>query len=303
MLFLNLLVTVVVVLVVDDRILALKIMTGSTVASALGILLIRFFIFVKANAILSHVRELGYQTWPGVFRSVYRDYLKRYTLPMQLTGLFWYFTENLAIFIFARMGLMREAGIYSLVSRIYGVPRKFIPQMISTVFPRLVVSRQRDEAAFRLKYVRLSWGKLAAHAVFGTALLAGYPLIIKLAGLTHSGTLVFLFTAFSFNLVLHALVISNSNLILLSTDARWVLVTTGLRALVVAGVTIALIRPYQAAGAAIALVVSTLFTLAMYIFENRRDGVLTFGMNARQIGATFLLFGVWLIVIKLTGIW
>jgi O-antigen/teichoic acid export membrane protein len=299
----NLLVTVFVVLTTTDLILGLKITTASTVLTALILLFIRFGMFWRISGIWGEMRELHPRTWPQAFRSVYHEGIRRYTSPMQLTGLFWYLSENLAVFVFARMGLMREAGIYSLVGRIYGVPRKFIPQLISVIFPRLVVSKERDEEAFRRKYVLLSWGKLGAHAVIGTVLLASYPLIVKIVNLPHDGTVLFLFAAFSFNLLLHAIVISNSNVIMLSTDTRWVLLTTGLRAIVISVVTFALVPTLKASGAAIALVISSVISMAMYVFETRREGTLSLGVNMRQFGAAVALASLWLAVIVAVLAW
>jgi O-antigen/teichoic acid export membrane protein len=291
--FLNLVVTAVVVWLVDDRIFGLKIMTGSMILSAGTILLIRYLIFRRIATCLTEIRSLSPSRWPLMFRGVYQDHLKNYTLPLQLSGIFWYLTENLPVLVFGRMGLMSEAGVYNLVSRIFGVPRKFIPQLITMIFPRLIESKTRDKEVFSRKYVLLSWGHFGVHAALATLLFVAMPLIAILAKISPDKTLMLLFGAFSFNLVIHAMVTSNGNLILLSTDTRWVLLTSGLRALAVVLMNIILIPLWHGPGAALALVISTVFVLGMYILENRREGILSPSLNAKQFLAAVGVAGVW----------
>jgi O-antigen/teichoic acid export membrane protein len=201
------------------------------------------------------------------------------------------------------MGLMAEAGVYSLVSRIFTTPRKFIPQILNMVMPKLIVSRDRDPELFRRKYVLLSWGQFGIHAALATALLAALPLFQMLAGVPRSPVVLFLFGAFSFNLMLHALVTSNSNLILLSHDTRWVLLTSGLRAAVVSALNLTLIPLWHASGAAAAFLVSSLVVLGMYFYENRRSGILGAGTNGGQFATALGVAGVWALAAKAVGAW
>lgn len=299
----NLVVTIIVSLSVDDRITGLKITAFSTLVSASTVMLMRLLLFTRNVEVAAHLRALRVRQWPDITRSVYRQYLRTYTLPLQLTGVFWYLTENLAVILFARAGLMAEAGIYSLINRIFSVPRKFVPQLLSAIMPRLVISKERDPAVFGPKYVLLSWGQWGVHAVFASALLAALPLIQTLSGLPRGTSVLVLFGAFSFNLLLHAMVTSNSNLILLSSDTRWVLLTSGLRAVVVTALNVTLIPMWQTYGAALAFLVSSTFVLGMYLYENRASGVLGVRVNARQFGASLALAALWVAVAKVLGAW
>jgi O-antigen/teichoic acid export membrane protein len=291
--FLNLIVTIFVVMTVTDLFQGIRIMISATLVSALCVLLIKAFVFWRSSGILDELKALKVSTWIPILKDVYSEHLKKYTLPMQLTGLFWYISEYFAVLIFARLGMMREAGIYGLVSRIFSVPRKFIPDLLGVIFPRMVLSRERDQGGFSSKYRLLTWGQLAAQAAMASVLLVAMPVIAGLVNLEVTREVVVLYLVFSLNLCLHALITANGNLILLSTDTRWYLLSSGLRAVVVTVLNLAFVPKFGAFGAAGALLISSMFVLGMFIFENRKAGVLLVSESLKQLGICLVAGSIW----------
>lgn len=245
------------------------------------------------TTVLTELARIRPGEWPAVFASVWAEHVRNYTLPLQLASILAYLKENLAVLFMGQSGMMAGAGLYGVANRLYVIPRKFIPNLVQFMMPKLVVSMERDPAEFRRKYDVFSWMQFWAHVGMGTIILACFPLLGRLFAFPGDSTLPFVFFLFSVNLAISSIAQVNHNLIMLGKDTWWQLVSSLLRMAVVTALTLLLVPAFGPLGAALALVASSLAVTLSLAYDTRKTALWTWNNNLYQLACCMAVAVAW----------
>lgn len=239
-----------------------------------GIIVVSSLYMASRAARWLKFKEYFAELKPGGLRlaivSVYREQFLPYTLPKQVTSILAYVKENIAVIFLGHMGLLADAAVFNLANKMYGLPRRFLPGIVSMMLPKLVVLAETNKARFRSKYNDFSWAQFGLHIIAATALFAGIPIIRKLFHVENAPELTVVFYLFSANLVINAVGNANFNIIELSKDMRWYMLSVAVRIVVLVSINIFLIPRMGNIGATVALVISTVVVTAMQSWDTRK---------------------------------
>lgn len=233
--------------------------------------------------------------WRSICKNVYHAYIKGYTLPLQFTAIFAYVKENVAVIILGQAGMMSDAGLYNVATKIYTLPRKFIPGLVDVFMPRMVLSAGRDPEMFKEKYGMLSWAQFLSFSAIGTLIFLALPLFGMILNIENSQSLKFVFYLFSINLLVSSIAQINKNIIMLGEDTRWFFLTSLVRSIMVTLITAILIPAFKSTGASLALVISSLFVAIMLSIETRKSNKLAWRSNALQFASSVVIALAWAI--------
>jgi O-antigen/teichoic acid export membrane protein len=296
--FLNIAVILIVPWLAGDRITGLKIILGSQIVIIGGITVV-LWSSVSQNggaspaAVLSCIRH-----WRSECAPIFSKYVGRYTVPLQAASVFAYVKENAAVILLGQLNYLESAGIYQLASKIFLVPRKFIPGLMDKLMPKMVAMAKRNKKEFSRRYNSFAWAQFAAYAITGTAILISIPLI-KFVFHVHEEGVGAVFYLFSINLVISAIAQMNINIIMLGDDTRRFMVSSIVRSIVVVSATGLLIREYRMLGASLGLVISSVVVSLLLSWETRRSDLFNWSLNWKQAICLFLLGACWLLPLRM----
>lgn len=214
------------------------------------------------------------QAWPGGWRSVlvcscetrktlregFGPDVRRYVLPLQVTGLMGYLKQYLpGLALGAAVGLA-EVTYFRVIQQVFTIVHKFIPNALGFVFPGMVKSWERDRARFETRYQFLS--VLYVGAVAGVALLlllSARPLL-GLWNLEASKEVYWLFLILGVNLIAGAASQIELRVFLLGKDTRPIMIISPIRQLISGVLTVWLVSPLGLIGVGLSQLAGTIWS-------------------------------------------
>ena len=245
---------------------------GVRTVSRLFTLAINAFHLARATPFPRELLSIPLAEWLPISRGVYREYIRTYALPLQISSAFAFLKEHLAVLVLGQTGQLSWVAYYDILNKAYEVPRKFLPDLVRALVPRMVVAMAEAPAQFRRQFARFAWLQLGFNAAVGTALLAGYPILLAVFGLDAPPEVAWIAFLFSATLLVSTVGLTSAYLIMLGEDSRPQMAASIVRSLVLTGLTVALVPAYDAVGAAAALLASTVVSGAMLSIATGSSG-------------------------------
>lgn len=227
------------------------------------------------------------RAWPGGWRLVLacsreaRKALKeglgpdvrRYVLPLQVTGLMGYFKQYLPGLALGTAVGMAEVTYFRVIRQVFTIIHKSIPNALAFVFPGMVKAWERDRAWFEARYQLLSI--LYVGAVAGVALLLVFlaePLL-SLWNLGVSKEVYWLFVILGGDLIIGAAAVIESRIFFLGKDTRLIMITSPIRQLVSGALTLWLVSPLGLIGAGLAQLAGITWSWGSMAWSAHRIGI------------------------------
>jgi len=234
--------------------------------------------------------------WKSECQPMVRKKIWNYTLPLQAAAVFAYLKENLAILVLGQANYLSNAGVYQLVTRIYLVPRKFIPGLMEKLAPKLVKVLNRDKVEFYNRYNTFCNYQFLAYAAVSTLIMTSTPAIIWIFKI-QTNQVYWLLLLFSMNLLFSSIAQMNINIIMLGESTINFLYTSIARSIVVVILTTVLVSKYQMLGAGAALLSSSIFVAALLAIETKGTDLFDWKKNLRHTSLIPLILMIWLLPI------
>jgi len=233
------------------------------------------------------------RTWPGgwglvlacsheVRETIKRAFgpdVRRYVLPLQVTGLMGYLKQYLPGLALGTAVGMAEVTYFHVIQQVFTLVHKFIPNALGFVFPGMVKAWERDRARFEARYQLLS--VLYIGAVAGVALLllfAARPLL-ALWDLEIARQVRWLFLIFGVNLIAGAANQIELQVFLFGKDTRAIMIITPIEQLVISALTVCLVPPLGLIGAGWGQLARTVWAWVSVAWSSHKIGV----RSGRQI--------------------
>ncbi len=145
---------------VEHRQQGLEWLLAGQLLLSLGVTIVWMVMHLRWGQLWHPLLAIPVWQWGSIAQSTFQNYIRSYAGPTQLQAISSLVKTYLPVLILGQQNLYTETAYYRVLSTVFDLVNKILPNVFERIFPRIVSAFVKSNEIFRRKFINFTWWQI-----------------------------------------------------------------------------------------------------------------------------------------------